>query len=249
MSRTKAIIQLANMMERTQDHNIPILQILINCVTKLSKTEKNYIVKETELITNYLDPVISPMFHDPDNNRLFRWLNQKNNADTKEESTRPDGGMTVVNQLQNVYALGFVEVKAIDACGNCTLTHMDTLRLAIFCKSTLDKDDVKCAIGVQAVGTYVTFFLCTIEQEALYPFVKIGRLDVPTSFENLPSFLSQLDTCARIINTYNTFCVKRRQEESARSMIRPSLTQAQLMDVLHLKASDTSPTLKLTPTA
>ncbi|KAG2218221.1 hypothetical protein INT45_000763 [Circinella minor] len=40
-------------------------------------TEKHYIVKETELITNYLDPVLSPIFHDPDNNRLFRWEVQK----------------------------------------------------------------------------------------------------------------------------------------------------------------------------
>ena len=60
--------------------------------------------------------------------------------------------MNVVNQLQNVYALGVVEVKVIDACKNYTSTHMDTLRLALFCKSALDKDEVKSAIGVQAVG-------------------------------------------------------------------------------------------------
>ena len=98
-----------------------------------------------------------------------------------------------------------------------------------------------------SLGTYVTFFLCTIEQEALYPFIKIGRLDVPTSLESLPNFLSQLDTCARIINTYSTFCVRRRREDSAASMIRPSLTPLQLIDVLHSATSNTSPSLKLTP--
>ena len=60
--------------------------------------------------------------------------------------------MNVINQLQNVYALGFVEVKGIDASKKYTLTHTDTLRLALFCKAALDKDDIKCAIAVQAVG-------------------------------------------------------------------------------------------------
>ncbi|KAI9258134.1 hypothetical protein BDA99DRAFT_561562 [Phascolomyces articulosus] len=49
------------------------------------------------------------MFHEPD--MFFQWLNQKSRVSGDDDNVRPDGGMNVVSQLQNVYALGFVEVK------------------------------------------------------------------------------------------------------------------------------------------
>ncbi|KAI8146702.1 hypothetical protein BJV82DRAFT_394706 [Fennellomyces sp. T-0311] len=97
-------------------------------------------------------------------------------------------------------------------------------------------------------GTHVTFFLCTIEAEALYPFLKLDRLDVPTSFESLPILLSQLDTCARIMNAYDAFCTKRNDKDPASPLTRPSLTQSQLSDVLHELNRNATPSLILAPT-
>ncbi|KAI8146763.1 hypothetical protein BJV82DRAFT_665720 [Fennellomyces sp. T-0311] len=247
MTRTKAHMSLASMLENAGSRNARILHIIFNCISKLPKTEKSYVIAETELITNYLDPILSPMFHDPDSNRLFRWLNQKSSMYEAETNTRPDGGMSLVEQLQDVYALGFVEVKASCSAKKYVMTHMDTLRLSMFCKTALD-NNIKCAMAVQAVGTHVTFFLCTIEAEALYPFLKIGRLDVPTSFESLPILLSQLDTCARIMNAYDTFCTKRNDKDPACPLTRPSLTQSQLSDVLHELNRNATPSLILAPT-
>ncbi|KAI8146701.1 hypothetical protein BJV82DRAFT_704316 [Fennellomyces sp. T-0311] len=73
MTRTKAHMSLASMLENAGSLNARILHIISNCISKLPKTEKSYVIAETELITNYLDPILSPMFHDPDSNRLFRW--------------------------------------------------------------------------------------------------------------------------------------------------------------------------------
>ena len=42
-------------------------------VNKLPRSETAHIIGETELISNYLDPLLSPMFHQPDKCKLFRW--------------------------------------------------------------------------------------------------------------------------------------------------------------------------------
>ncbi|KAI9246697.1 hypothetical protein BDA99DRAFT_261952 [Phascolomyces articulosus] len=98
--------------------------------------------------------------------------------------------MNIIYQLQNVYARGFVEVKTIDASKKYPLTHhTDTLRLALFCKAALDKNDIKCTIAVQTIGTYTTFFLCTIEHEALYPLSNLDGWIFLLLFENLSTAL------------------------------------------------------------
>ena len=70
---------------------------------------------------------------------------------------RPDGGMTVVEQMHQVYAAGFVEVKPSGSANHHYDTHKDNYRLATFCKEAIDRGDIKCAMGIQAVGTCVLF--------------------------------------------------------------------------------------------
>ncbi|KAI9473388.1 MAG: hypothetical protein EXX96DRAFT_541095 [Benjaminiella poitrasii] len=51
-----------------------IIDILINCLNKLPNQERlEDDIREAELIGIFLDPILNPIFHDPENNRLFRW--------------------------------------------------------------------------------------------------------------------------------------------------------------------------------
>lgn len=68
---------------------------------------------------------------------------------------RPDGGMTLTKQIQDVYALGFCEVKPASAAIRHLLTHTDTFRLAMFCKNAFDREEVQCTLGIQAVGKLI----------------------------------------------------------------------------------------------
>lgn len=48
--------------------------IISNSPNKLPNQEQlEDDVRETELIGTFLDPILDPIFHDPDKNRLFRW--------------------------------------------------------------------------------------------------------------------------------------------------------------------------------
>ncbi|KAG0743093.1 hypothetical protein G6F57_010330 [Rhizopus arrhizus] len=143
------------LMENANTDDIAILYALKNRVNKLPRSETAHIIGETELISNYLDPLLSPMFHQPDKCKLFRWLNQTRNETAKQ---RPDRGVTITEQMHESFAAGFIEVKSFGMTGHHFLTHKNTLRLTIFCKETIDRGEVKCTLGVQAIGMFDTYY-------------------------------------------------------------------------------------------
>lgn len=73
-----------------------------------------------------------------------------NQEDT--ESLRPDGNIFELEQRMIKFSTGYVELKPDKSCSDTLKAHEDLLRLVNFCKDTLDKNDVKSMIAVQAVG-------------------------------------------------------------------------------------------------
>lgn len=65
---------------------------------------------------------------------------------------RPDGGITLTQQLSDVFDLGSCEVKPADAEKRAFDTHTDVFRLAMFCKNAVDRGEILCMLGIQAVG-------------------------------------------------------------------------------------------------
>lgn len=59
-------------------------------------------------------------------------LKKNKESEKVDMKARPDGGMTLTEQQNDVFALGFCEIKSIDALNRHNLTHMDTFRLAMF---------------------------------------------------------------------------------------------------------------------
>ncbi|KAI7879221.1 uncharacterized protein EV154DRAFT_568758 [Mucor mucedo] len=67
-----------------------LVDVLINLLNSLpTESLLNHKVEEAEFINGYLQPFLSPLFHKPQNSKLFLWLNTK--TDLKNYSKRPDG--------------------------------------------------------------------------------------------------------------------------------------------------------------
>ncbi|EIE86255.1 hypothetical protein RO3G_10966 [Rhizopus delemar RA 99-880] len=56
-------------------------------------------------------------------------------------------------------SVGFVEVKPLCDSRSVHKINLDLYRLGIFCKNAIDKNGLKCAMAVQAVGANITFLL------------------------------------------------------------------------------------------
>ncbi|KAI9317898.1 hypothetical protein BX666DRAFT_1856457 [Dichotomocladium elegans] len=213
-----------------------------NSISKLPSSETAQVIGETELITNYLDPILSPMFHNPRKGRVFRWLNRTGN---ETANRRPNGGMAITKQMHGVFETGFVEAKPAEMSTHHTVTHRDTYRLAIFCKDAIDRGEVKCTIGVQAVGFTIDFYLCAAVHDEMYIFMHFSRITVPSSLAALRPFLMHLRGCKQVVAAYNKHCVLRVDNDSMRpEQNRPSLTDDVLADVLHNVNNTKLPTVR-----
>ncbi|KAG0177677.1 hypothetical protein DFQ29_004532 [Apophysomyces sp. BC1021] len=92
-------LELQNLAVDADAHDSAIINSLLNCVNKLPDYELDMTIGEQELITNYVDPILSPIFHQPTNGRLFRWADvqtwhklggSSQNNGTANRCTAPD---------------------------------------------------------------------------------------------------------------------------------------------------------------
>ncbi|SAM00144.1 hypothetical protein [Absidia glauca] len=70
---------------------------------------------------------------------------------------------------------------------------MDTLRLSIFDKNTIDVNKLDAALAFQIHGFNITFYLTRLTAKGIYTFVEIAHLRFPQSIEDLPSLLTLLN--------------------------------------------------------
>ncbi|KAG0732824.1 hypothetical protein G6F16_013861 [Rhizopus arrhizus] len=82
-----------------------------------------------ELIVSFLDPILSPIFHRPDKNKLFVWLNRQ---DESTAVSKPNAIMMATPQKSSDVTLGYVEVKSDDSMSNPELAFVDLVRLGTF---------------------------------------------------------------------------------------------------------------------
>ncbi|KAI8330861.1 hypothetical protein BC941DRAFT_383192 [Chlamydoabsidia padenii] len=212
------------------DLDASILDVMLNCVQKLPDYQDSAPPGEQQLITNFIDPILSPLFHQPDHNRTFYWLN-RTVEDT--EILRPDGAMYITEQQHTKRAIGFCEVKAKDNEDNSNGVHLDLFRLSMFCKDTLDSGLIKTAMAVQTVDNTLIFYLFTLESAGLYVMFELGRMDAPLSYEQLTQFTMKLDFLKIISLTYRTHCVKRSKTDSIAGWKRSSLENTELKEMLN----------------
>ncbi|KAG1082623.1 hypothetical protein G6F42_022508 [Rhizopus arrhizus] len=137
--------KLNELLKEASDDDYKLIEIIINCFNKLPLfTRMNEEIGEAELQGNYVDPIVYPMFHNPQENIYFRWQT----PDT--ETRRPDGHIYKMKQRRIDSSIGFVEVKPEKS--DSVKRHEDMIRLVAFCKDALEKQSRKTMIAVQVVG-------------------------------------------------------------------------------------------------
>ncbi|CAO3645240.1 unnamed protein product [Mucor hiemalis] len=224
--------QINDVAKLANNKDYKMIDILINCLNKLPNQERlEDDIREAELTGTFLDPVLNPIFHDPENNRLFRWLNT---GVDDTESLRPDGNVFELEQRRIKFSTGYVEVKPDKSRSDTLKTHEDLLRLVNFCKDTLDKKDVKSMIAVQAVGFYVTIYLFSLEATGLYLLTELYSFNVPKSISELPQFVMHFDEIKRIMACYQENCVLANDIHN-KSRKRMSIQQQNTRSILNIK--------------
>lgn len=129
-------------------------------IQKLPSTPVNVKnTSETVLWSTHFDPILSTLLSDPDRNMHLQW---SNSAPTERGSARPDAAIYHKQQGSFVGSRGYGEAKP-----EGTSTHdisVDFLRLAVFCKNSIDVSLLDSTLAFQINSkfdtTYSLFIVC-----------------------------------------------------------------------------------------
>ncbi|ORZ11534.1 hypothetical protein BCR42DRAFT_332573, partial [Absidia repens] len=145
-----------------------------------------------------------------DRNVILRWANVECDGTMNK---RPDATISTVRQLEFDKSLGFGEAKPSGStCNKFALCH-DLLRLAVFCKDTLDINQLKASLSFQIHGFQITFFLTRLRHDGLYIKQEIGNLTFPRSVDELPTFINMkiMRILLQVTDVFWRFCKKDEQ--------------------------------------
>ncbi|CAG8631935.1 493_t:CDS:2, partial [Paraglomus brasilianum] len=180
VTRNIAVTELQTLMISHSYGEVSILKAIKNIIERVPTITLSSPLGEVELCTTYIDPVLSPIIADPDCDIFLCWSNKE----VPESKARKLTG----------------RAKQPDAIIN----NIEQLSWG----SSMGHGKAKCMFGFQVVGQHISFYLTTLLCDGLYVMAEIGHLDVPMSLEQIPAFLSSLDTLLITTNAYWANCLK-----------------------------------------
>ncbi|CAO3701322.1 unnamed protein product [Rhizopus stolonifer] len=206
-SRDELKIMLFRIYEKAKKEDRKMIDVLVNMINKLPNQEIiDNDVEEQELITNYIDPILSPILHRPEGDKLFLWLNK---TALKSYNKRPDAGCAVILKRRVINYSGFVEVKAEYKKKDAVSLHEDLLRLSLFGINGLEENNAKCILLIQIIGSSLTVYGCAKHAKGPKIIFEIMNFKIPLSLQELPGFIMKLDELKRLSYFYHERCVKR----------------------------------------
>ncbi|KAG1452156.1 hypothetical protein G6F46_012261 [Rhizopus delemar] len=226
-SRDELKIMLFKIYESARKEDRKVIDVLINLINKLPNKEiLDCNIEEQELITSYIDPILSPILHRPEGNNLFL-------------CKRPDAGCALVYDRRIINYPGFVEVKAEYKKKNSICLHEDLLRLSLFGMNALEETNAKCILLLQIIGPSLTVYGCAEHEYGPNIVFEIMKFKIPLSLRELPGFIMRLDDLKHLDYLYHERCINRLETKKRKY----SLSQSKL-DLDEIINSHTPKSLK-----
>ncbi|KAG1217974.1 hypothetical protein G6F35_008700 [Rhizopus arrhizus] len=188
-SRDELKIMLFKIYETAKKEDRKMIDVLINLINKLPNKEiLDCNIEEQELITNYIDPILSPILH-----RLWwdelLWLNK---MDLKSYNKGSDACCAFVYGRRVINYSGFVEVKAEYKKKNSICLHEDLLRLSLFGMNALEETNAKCILLLQIIGPALTVYGCAEHEYGPNIIFEIIKFKISLSLQELPGFIMRV---------------------------------------------------------
>lgn len=183
--------------EASKDDGI-IIEIFVNLLNKLPNLQKLSPIGEMELTVNYLDPILSHLFHLPDSNKHLVWLNRQ---DENTKTCRPDANMVTVPQRSESITLGYIEVKPSDS-SDLELSFKDLVRLGVFGNHLMLRKVNRKSMVIQCVGYTVVVYLLTEFSKGITQMTEIFSMEIPKEISELGILLQKVDDLKRLLHIF-----------------------------------------------
>ncbi|KAI8063052.1 hypothetical protein BDF21DRAFT_496949 [Thamnidium elegans] len=141
---------------------------------------------------------------------FFRWTNELTVESKKNQSSlnwRPDIAITRLQGVRWRYNLGFGEAKPAQPDSNHFAICKDLLRVGVFCKNSIDSQNMDGVMGLKIVGRTITFYVMVLPATGIYGMYELGEIQVPSSVADIPKLLMDMATVSYILDVFCRVCV------------------------------------------
>ncbi|KAI9472313.1 MAG: hypothetical protein EXX96DRAFT_489792, partial [Benjaminiella poitrasii] len=187
----------------------------INCIRRLMEAlpceNESSIINETKLNNLCISPICQSLFGNLSDNAVvcFNLINENNYESEVSQlgisSRRPDGNITVTTD-NDARTIGFFEAKPMAESKNHKLINIDLIRLRIFSKNSIDMHNLKSVLAIQAVGSYLTFYLVRKMSSDMNIMVELDHVRFPMLINELPTIFGFSDRILGILHIFENEC-------------------------------------------
>ncbi|CAG8797931.1 16607_t:CDS:2, partial [Cetraspora pellucida] len=179
ITRDNAVSELQILLIGRSFGECAVLKAIRNIIERVPRATLKSPIGEMELCTTYIDPILSPLFMDPDRGIFLLWSN-KEVAESKARkpigrAKQPDAIINKIDQLSWGLSKGCNKAKVQEESNNLYLLCTDLIRVAVFNKDAIDFYNMN--------WHHITFYLTTLLCDALYVMVEVFHIDVSMSLE------------------------------------------------------------------
>ncbi|KAL9537814.1 hypothetical protein MBANPS3_011435 [Mucor bainieri] len=207
--------------DSTQYHSVDSILVGIeNLIQKIPKQKFNGDVREDTISCSYVEPVLAPIFTDPDAHKHLQWLNTK----VMDQSSKQFD--FAVQELVSSNWVGptlLGEVKGEDQRDDKYICLLDLIRIGSASVSSINFNLYEAVLGVHIVGLQMTFYITTLQARGLYVMLEICTLTLPRDATELRSYLANVDELLAAAQ-YAGHCKVSNNKERLQSMSAATIT-------------------------
>ncbi|KAG0166586.1 hypothetical protein DFQ30_007002 [Apophysomyces sp. BC1015] len=120
---------------------------------------------------------------------------------------RPDLSITKILVLKWARSLGYGEAKPAARESDHYLVCQDLIKVALFCKNSLDEQLMEGVLGIHIIGRTIRFYVLVLPATATYVMHLLAEIKVPDSIQGLPGFITELPSILKILHVFDAVCV------------------------------------------
>lgn len=198
-----AVFYLSKLAMEVDDVKSKVIDSIRRLMGKLPPRQPiKKITSETEVWSGFVDPVLDSLLSDPEQGVHLRWTNQKENDN---EDERPDAIISVLSQSQWGRTFGHGETKISEANENYFVLAKDLVRLGYFNRTTINKENVPCALAFQSNGHRVTFYVTELNCSGIYTMTELASIEIPRSVVSLDTLVTRrsLSSLLLVAHSFN----------------------------------------------
>ncbi|KAG1140976.1 hypothetical protein G6F38_008742 [Rhizopus arrhizus] len=179
-------------------------------------------ISEAELLASHVHPFMQALFSGWEPQRVPHASDKVFSDDNITNNARPDYIVDVYQQADVRYANVIGELK-VEGVSKREIAK-DFCRVALLTKEVIGKHKLTAAMGFQALGHRLTFYVMTLMYEKVYMFTEVCTIELPRTTADLLQFLTHLNDIYVLSMIYNYHCSTQHENTRALPIERASFS-------------------------